>query len=209
MPSPENKPEIHASNIEATVMPGKVEDDRNTVLVNRSEGGVLFVRALHGEQSIVSVAITPDNDVHVAFTDGTTIFHPGKTPHEPSPLPLQAETAKEKEATLTLSGVYEKTLEYKQVRLPSKQKGGAKELHWLYKFTMRLPDTQADDPSQIVVSMKESAERQKKMNLQPGEAITVKGKMQHRRDTQTQQETEELFAFSVRREKPLDQPLDA
>lgn len=97
MPNPENKPEIHASYLEPTDMPAKVQDDTNTVLVNRSESNVLFVRALHGEQSLVSIAISPENDVHVAFPDGTTIFHPAKKSNAPSPLPLQAETQPEPE----------------------------------------------------------------------------------------------------------------
>ena len=106
MPNPENTPEIHASYIEPTSLPAKVEDDRNTVLVNRNESGVLFVRALHGEQSLVSVAITPDNDVHVVFPDGTSIFHPANKPSDLSPLPLQVETQQkvEKEKPVKLRG---------------------------------------------------------------------------------------------------------
>ena len=96
MPNPENKPEIHASYLEPTHMPAKVEDETNTVLVNRNESNVLFVRALHGEQSLVSVAVSPDNDVHVVFPDGTTIFHPANKSND-SPLPLQVETQPEPE----------------------------------------------------------------------------------------------------------------
>lgn len=97
MPSPENKPEIHASYLEPTAPPAKVKDEGNTVLVNRSESNVLFVRALQGDQSVVSIAISPNNDVHVVFPDGTTIFHPVKKQNELSPLPLQAETQTEPE----------------------------------------------------------------------------------------------------------------
>lgn len=216
MASPENKPEIHASYLEPTDMPAKVEDDTNTVYVNRSESNVLFVRALHGEQSIVSIAITPDNDVQVAFPDGTTIFHPAKKPPDPSPLPLQPETpqleqkpAKEKEPTLTVTGSFEKETMFRQVNITNKQTH-QKEKQWLHKFLLRVPGETPDAIRlQTVTSLGKAAERHKKLGLQPGEEIEVRGYMQHRTDTKTSKETQELFAFTVHRKKPLEEQPNA
>lgn len=90
MPSPENKPEIHASYLAPTQMPAKIEDEINTVVVHRSESGVLFVRVLHGEQPLFSAAVTPDNTVNL-------IFQAGAVASLATPLASQIETLPEPE----------------------------------------------------------------------------------------------------------------
>jgi hypothetical protein len=218
MPGPENKPEIiHASDIEPTELPVRVEDGKDTVIVHKNDSGTVFMRYWHEEQSVVSVAITPEQ-VHITLFNGGQLQFPRNTLNQPSPLPLQAETpqpeqeqqpAKEKESTILVSGSFEKNISYHQVNRKNK-KTQQQEKQWLHKFLLRVPNETPDaHHMQIVLSLGDAAQRHKQMNLQPGEEIAVKGYMQHRTNTKTGEETDELFAFTIRRKKPQEQPPDA
>ncbi len=161
-------------------------------------GDTLSLQIVQGEEIVIF-------DIH-----NLALHDMRRYPGAPGDIPPTREAAHppqektEKEPTIKLTGTFDTEITFRQVQVTTKT--GGKEKQWLHKFSMVIPgDTAETSRSQVVASLGKPAQRHKQLALEPGEEITVTGKMQHRTDTKSQQTTDELFAFAVRRTKPKEE----
>lgn len=81
----ETKHQQQPTELPVVPLPARVADATHAVTVQRNDKGVLFVRVSSGATPLFSVAVTPENDIHVAL--------PGNKTGQP-PEPFQTQEAK-------------------------------------------------------------------------------------------------------------------
>jgi len=142
MPNQENRPEIHPSSLEPIPMPAKIADDTHTVLVYRNEKDILFVRVQHEETVIFTMAVTPENAVHLHVPAALTPVSPDM--QSLPPVTISPET-KEQEQPVMLRGRIGT-----EIRRLSSPTGGAMAVfsfaehphRSLWSYTNTLPDAE-------------------------------------------------------------------